>query len=367
MKKSLTFEIPEVGYFPADIMSLSILSAYNDTDALLYGFYNMFGNYWYHEDGKISLNAEWNWECPLLCRKLIPRITLENCKDISLINYIVSCIDAGYYVYITLDQSKISCYKGYGGPFSPHPLTIYGYDDVEKIFYMADFTDGLKYRKEKLTYNEFVSADKSIHEYMKILSPLTGTNEWILDIELVKYLEGFGMIYNFEYISYQMELFLMGRSLNGNLNSIHKRSQPQLASNLDMSTRYYEAEISDEFYGINVLKEIVRHLQNCLNDSKYIFNFRHVYLIWAYTKILMVKIDKLAFIFKNDEQVRFKDFLIELEITEKELNLSVKLSLKYGITTKQDILNKAIRIIQNAIIQIEKTNKHVIDILRKNK
>lgn len=83
------------------MLALSILNTYCDADAILYGFYNMFGNYCYYRDGNITLNAELNWKCPLLSRKFIPRAVLADIEGFSLIKFIESCLNNNFYIYNT--------------------------------------------------------------------------------------------------------------------------------------------------------------------------------------------------------------------------------------------------------------------------
>ena len=82
-------------------MTWNILNTYCDADAILYGFYNMFGNYCYYRDGNITLNAELNWKCPLLSRKFIPRAVLADIEGFSLIKFIESCLNNNFYIYNT--------------------------------------------------------------------------------------------------------------------------------------------------------------------------------------------------------------------------------------------------------------------------
>ena len=55
-------------------------------------------------------------------------------------------------------------------------------------------------KKEEITYDELIDANESVHGNMGALDAFSGSNEWILDIELVKYLHNYDMIYTFDYI-----------------------------------------------------------------------------------------------------------------------------------------------------------------------
>ena len=363
MEKCLPFEIAQNGYFPADMLSLSILNTYSDTDALLYGFYNMFGNFCYHRNGDITLNAELNWECPLLSRKFVPRTILTDIKSFSLIKFIESCINNKYYLYITLDQSKLKYYKYFEGPFRPHPITFYGYNcEIEK-FYIADFTDGKKYRKETIAYDEFIAANESVQKNMGVLDVFSGTNEWILDIELVKYLHNYDMIYNLDYIKYSIYMFLQGRGINGNISSLHRRLQPQVGLNSYGIAEYYEAKISDEFYGISVLKNVVSHIENCINYSEYKFNFRHIYLILQYTKLMKIKFGKLYQAGNIEETLYFNEILTKINMVEKDMSLALNLSLRYIYANNLGDLKKIADYTKTGVENIDVINSTVLKVL----
>ena len=364
MKKELPFEIAQIGYFPADMLALSILNTYCDTDAILYGFYNLFGNFCFHSNGNITLNAELNWECPLLSRKFVPRAILAEIEGFSLIKFIESCVNNNFYIYITVDESRMKYYADCGDSFSPHPITIYGYDSLKKCFYMADFFDEWKYKKEEITYDELIDANESIHKNMGVLDAFSGSNEWIFDIELVKYLHNYDMIYNIDYISYSIDMFLQGRGIGGNVSSLHRRLQPQIGLNPDGSTGYYEAKISDEFFGINVLKNIVNHIERCENCSKNIFNFRHVYLILEYAKLMRIKFAKLCQSDYIGEKVGFDEILTKIDIVEQDISLALNLSLKYSYTHRADDLKKIAKYVRTSVEQIEEINYMALSLLK---
>lgn len=46
--------------------------------------------------------------------------------------------------------------------------------------------------------------NESVQKNMSVPDVFSGTNEWILDIELVKYLHNYDMIYNLDYIKYSI-------------------------------------------------------------------------------------------------------------------------------------------------------------------
>lgn len=72
-------------------------------------------------------------------------------KAISQNKYVVCCVDE-YYI------PNREAYRQY---HFIHNLIIYGYDDVEKIFYVAGYDEEGKYASQKVTYKEIKQASPS--------------------------------------------------------------------------------------------------------------------------------------------------------------------------------------------------------------
>lgn len=330
--KILPYETNKTGYFPADTVSLSILNTYNDQLSFLYGFYNLFAFECYYQDGSIIYNVELDWECPTLCRKEIPRSVLHNDKNFSIIDFIISSIDNGYYIYITLDVNKLNCYRNINLDFKPHPLIIYGYNQSKKELHIADYFDGAHYKNGVVSYDEVNTANNSVFSRMKILDPLCGTNDSILDIELIKYLKNCNLIADTDYICHSINLFLDGKWVTGNRNQyILNRRLPRTAIDNLGKNKYYEAETFNEEYGINAFWGIVRHIENCISSNKYIFNFRHIHLICLYYELFINKILILKQNFCCCESCKqFDKILTEANAHRRLLKAAVFLSIKYS-------------------------------------
>lgn len=366
-KKVLPFEIDSRGYFPADTVSLSILKGYRDQKSLLYGFYNLFAFECYYMDGNVILNVELNWECPVLSRKEIPRSVLQKSDSFSLIEFLISCIDEKYYIYFTIDSSKIKCYSSYNSiDFAPHPLIIYGYNKNDKKMYMADFTNGMHYKKQIIDYEEIIYANNSLLSKLAVLDPLCGTNESILDIELIKYLKNCNFTIDIEYIYHSIYLFLMGKGEMGNSHDIiEKRLLPRTFTDTNGKTEYYEATTAKHKNGIAAFWQIIEHYKNCLQSAQYRFNYRHVCLINTYYGLF---IEKLEFLLQNNFFCKNKKILkIVEEKTEhkKSLDGIVLLAVKFTIRNNTKNLALIIDLLEKEIMYIEKIHNIILCELKK--
>ncbi len=360
--KILPYKTNKNGYFPADTVTLSILDTYNDQISFLYGFYNLFAFECNYMDGSIIYNVELDWNCPTLCRKEMPRSVLQNISNISFIDFIISSINEGYYIYITLDSGKINCYHIKNIDFIPHPLIIYGYNQSQKEFYIADYFNGTNYSDNVMSYAEINAANSSLLSQMIRLDSLCGTNDSILDIELIKYLKNCNIILDKDYIRHSLSLFLEGRWVTGNTNCfIQNRTLPRTAIDGFGNSRYYEATTFNEKYGINAFWGIVQHLENCISSDKYMFNFRHIQLISLYYELFIKKI----FILKQelpylDTMEHLNKILSDVNVHKEILQTAVSLSLKYTLKKQQGINNIDYLVRVNNIVKEE--TQYIYDI-----
>ena len=331
--KILPYKTNKNGYLPADTVSISILNSYNDHTSFLYAFYNLFCFECYYSNGYIIHNVELDWECPTLSRKEVPRSVLHSINDLSIIDFIISSINEGYYIYLTLDSSKINCYNHNNMVFMPHPLLIYGYDQIKKEFYIADYFRNSTYSHNKLSYNEFNNANNSLLSHMKVLDPLCGTNDSILDIEFIKYLNNCNIIVDSDYIRHSIDLFLNGRWTFGNKFSYKQnRTLPRTAFDEHGNMYYYEAATSNEKYGINVFWEIAHHLKRCIDSDKYFFNFMPIHLLNLYYELFIEKMVILKQeIACHKLHKTINRLLDDAKEHRKSLQMAVSISLKYEI------------------------------------
>lgn len=157
-------------------------------------------------------------------------------------------------------------------------------------------------------------------------------------------------------------MFLQGRGINGNVCSLHRRFHPQITLNSDGSTGYYEAKISDEFFGINVLKNIVKHIERCANYSENIFNFRHIYFILEYVRLMRIKFSRLCQVDKIGERLHFDEIFTKIDVVESGISLAVNLSLKYSYRYRTDDLKKILTYTRTGVEQIEEINHVALSI-----
>lgn len=73
-----------------------------------------------------------------------------------LIDYVKALIDEGFYVYCVGNTEYIPAY--HNDRYWAHNLMVYGYDDTNQTFYLMDFFQNGKYKRETCSYDEMEKA-----------------------------------------------------------------------------------------------------------------------------------------------------------------------------------------------------------------
>lgn len=71
-----------------------------------------------------------------------------------VVGFIVDAIDTGHYVYMEVDEYYIREYDNYNKKHLSHTILIYGYNEISKEFFVADFFKNRKYYFAKATFEE---------------------------------------------------------------------------------------------------------------------------------------------------------------------------------------------------------------------
>lgn len=97
------------------------------------------------------------FECPYLDFQKINKNYFFNINKVSLIDFIKSTINSGYYILLMIDRLYI---KEYGFNYSSnHEIMIYGYDDKENKIFFCDNTKTGAYRNDlSCSYSSFTDA-----------------------------------------------------------------------------------------------------------------------------------------------------------------------------------------------------------------
>ena len=191
-KKALPVTYPIVTSYPT---YANIFSIFSDNEEDLIWFYaQYFQLAMSKNDGSIldfGINSSINYYimkiCPLLDFHAIGSSLIDK-NSKSIIDFIVSAIDEGYYLHMNVDTYEIPAYtRNYKKRHFGHDLMLYGYDKNTKTFNIADFFDG-KYEFKTATFDEIYKGHVNFPDYnhRAVLLKKTHITQTNLDIAKIK-------------------------------------------------------------------------------------------------------------------------------------------------------------------------------------
>ena len=252
--------------------------------------------------------AEGVTECQKLCVK--SEMLTSEC-GIDIINLIHEMLDTGHYVFGRYNEYCIPQKKSYHTRYYVHDFIIYGYDEVEQVYYSAGYLADGKYKPFTIGFEDFYDALKTI------------TTEK-LNFHFIKYKNG---------IDNRIDIRMIYEDLYDYLHSINRRNIVN----------------KDKIFGIDCEYVFVDYLEQ-LNSSEapYLIDMRHP-KFFAEMKMLMcerlIHLEENSYVAKGVSEL-YGD-------VQKKAELICMLSLKYNATKDKNLLQKIINY-QSEIINSER-------------
>ena len=261
--------------------------------------------------------------CPWLERSELQGKVLRAISGDDIILVLKKIITANNYIYITIDETMIL-----GKDCPPyHELFVYGFDEAEEIFFVADFTFRGKYSLEKVSYKEMKMAYESAASY-------TGGGLICWSVNLKAH-------YNFDStLVYEgIKDYLDGKSYN-----------------LRYVKTYHQAP--DTVSGILSYQFLVAHMYEPKNQM-----LKCLHNLYDHKKLMH---ERLYFMSEKnyiniENAIRYSEIL-------KMADMAWKLYLKYEISGQRKLLDKEVTILNEmeqkeryilskVVLQLEKTKR----------
>ena len=160
----LDFEQPKECHSPVISLMQAILQPENNAkhnEWFLSNYINLYVNKVTCEDQFYS-RRNFFVDCPFIQMCVINMDKIESLAS-SPITFFKKCLELGYYLYVVVKTGYISAYDKdeFCDPNYSHNMLIYGFDDSDKVFYVADhFSRNGLYSARVCTYDELhVSLD----------------------------------------------------------------------------------------------------------------------------------------------------------------------------------------------------------------
>jgi hypothetical protein len=277
--------------------------------------------------------------CPWIYYQHLKRETINKITD-DICDFIIKLIDMNNYVYGIFDEAAFSQIQVKHLKISsfPHELFIFGYNDVTKLFDVADFTFTGKYEYVDVSFDEIKEAYSSIDKRSDYLNEGKGG----LDI----------LSYN-EKGSYCFDSVLVMETLTDYLLSRNSSARDSMRQNPRSS-----------IFGMEVYNYLILYMNNLL-EGRGDFDVRPFHFLWDHKVIMLSRIRFMGFqgFLKNSDLI----YNTYQEI-ERDFLIMRNIMLKARITRNYELIYKLIESIHNVSAKEKKVIELMIDniIVRKN-
>ena len=328
MRKILKVGKPLSATYSHSAHTLSILAAEDDNKGwLLNCFVQLFGDRCdfldYQDFGFM--------ECPIIDTQHIG-IDMVDIGWKSRIDFIKMAIINDYYVYAELNTSKIKAY-GQSVVFA-HDALIYGFDEENKQFLIADFFQHKKYG------NTWIEEDELKNAIYMDEGCFGKTGIFNNEIFLLKPHKNTEAIFSNEKVRETLGLYESGKPL---LLGYNNRFKP-----------LYPSEKNKYLYGINCYQMIYEMIENAKIEKNLPIRWRQViYLFYEHKKIMC---ERLCYMGENNYLKNSQTYINMYQYIEKNMETILCLFIKYSLTYDEKILKRILEI-------IEKVNKDEKNIL----
>jgi amino acid adenylation domain-containing protein len=234
--------------------------------------------------------------CPFIYYQRISRELIAKKWD-KISDYIIDCLNLGYYVYFLIDRFYIPEYAEYQKEHKIHDIFVFGYDLSEKSFNVADCFSGGLYRYATATFTQIENGYKNIH--------LTGRPDWFDGVELISYRDKFHYTFDINLMIGFMKDYLSSTSTSQRYKI---PSEKYCAEGLERKNFVYGLAV------YQLLQEFMKKFRKDLN-----YDIRPFYVLWNHKTVMLDRIKYLA----ENNYLKKDGFLTEgyTKIAEETLNI----------------------------------------------
>lgn len=210
--------------------------------------------------------------CPFISHQKISRELLGKISNISVAEYIISCLEEGYYCYFLIDTYFIEKYGNHNRYHYVHDIFVFGVNLERKVFYAADNFKNGKYSFEEIPIQQIVKGYYELENNNLI--------DWLEGVHLIKYRvknDYFGLTQK-----YQFDIEKVVTELEDYINSFQT---PKRYANPHEQWIIYAADMA---FGVDVYETIIQFLEHS-ND----YDLRPLYVLSEHKKIMLKRLEYL--------------------------------------------------------------------------
>ena len=239
---------------------------------------------------------------------------LFNSYNESFVSFIKRSIDMNMYLYLYVDQSKISAFKRTNGYV--HPLFIFGYDDCSATVHVADFVGG-KFTYFKASYIEIENAYQSGLNIPNYVNHLPKDSE---SIALIRYTNYAPFVFDYSYIQDTICEYIYP-----------DKSKVEKFNNYIMSRHSFRNQDLKTYMGVDVYQYISDLIELQLNAGAESINHRIYHAMYDHKEMMLKRFEyflqrgyidgeKLSFINEykkvRDIALVIRNLILKLNITQ---------------------------------------------------
>lgn len=322
-RKILQMNYPGITSYNKHANMLSILSHNEDNLTWFYNFYfqlviNKIGHAILTFDAGCTDNLHIK-DCPVIsCHGLSRDFIGSNWN--SFTEFIISCINSGYYLYFVIDVYYIPAYdKQYMKTHAAHEILVYGYDMIEQCLNIAD-----NFKNGKYSYS--TCSFQNIEEGYS--AELAQSWDW-LECVLLKEKPGY----------YPINIPLLKEYINDYISSNNSKNRNRTAPVNMWDTSEYT-------YGMEIYDILERHIEKELNILT--FDIRPYQVLYDHKKYILML---LKYLHQQGYLLNSDYLYAKISFIEKKILVVRNLMLKYFTSQNKEIINRVIKILKEVVIE----------------
>lgn len=343
---------PPITSYPSHANLLSVLLGHEKALPWIHNHYIQL--YGVRKDKEVpwfdfyATGTHWNL-CPWIEEFRIGRALIDR-KWTSFTEFIVDCVETGYYVCATVDRFFVPGHRSYQRSHVAHEIFIFGFDLENQNVDVADFFANGKYEYRKATFGQIEQGFRGVSASY---SPCGDDDTW-------DYLRGADMLCPTDFLEevgggYSFDIEQLKMLLDDYLHS-RNTFAPMWSCIPQVAVVHNSVET---VYGLNCYNLLREFLEDCVGDGVYHIDIRPFHLLWDHKKAMLMRIEYLG---TNNILRDARGIYQRYKAIERESLINRNLALKCLITGDRGILTR----IDERLRRIVEKERSVLRLLLRN-
>lgn len=216
LKNQLPVTYPFITSYPFFANVLSIISNHEVSMPWFYNYYiNLEVERSLTHGVRLDFFQSSIWEyCPWIIHNKVPRNLVCN-KWNSFVDFVIECIDLGFYIYCVVDEFYIPEYRMFSKQHVMHDIMIFGYNKQNHSVDIADFFKDGQYSYARASFSEI---EQAFHN----------GNDFFDGIQLLKYRESFPYEFDISIIKEDIQDYLQCTNLQQKFKYPYQQQKKEL-------------------------------------------------------------------------------------------------------------------------------------------